>query len=132
MLDQDTRRKLMLQQEGQVLASAGSYGVPTACESARCLVDGITNALIRMEGAEETANFMFAVSDRVAGGLRENTDYVSTILKEVVVDRAFKEIRDKQAEQALARALSIRLFAFGFLVGCAVMMAVTILAQGRV
>lgn len=124
MLDEETRRKLMLQQEGQVLSSAGAYGVPMASESARCLIDGITNALIRMQGPEETAQFVFALSDRVAGGLRENTDYVSTILSDKAVSAAFAEVAEIQAEKSRART-----FTWGFLCGLAVMMAVTVLAK---
>lgn len=132
MLDEETRRKLMLQQEGQVLASAGTYGIPMACESARCLIDGATNALIRIDGAEKTAGFVFALSDRVAGGMRENTDYLSTILTHAQVDQAFDEVADAHAAATRTRRREVRIFTWGVLCGLAVMMAVTILAQGKV
>ena len=40
---------------------------------ARCAVDGVMNALIRMAGREEAAKYAFALADRVVGGLREPT-----------------------------------------------------------
>lgn len=136
MLDQETRRKIMLHQEGLVLASVSNYGVDTACESARCLIDGVANALIRLEGHEETAHFIFALSDRVAGGLADNTKYLSPVLLDPLHAKFDDKLEhpDVPAEPAL-RHFEFHIgpqFSWGFMCGLAVMMLITILAQGRV
>jgi hypothetical protein len=73
MLTDEMRKQVMISHEGQILAVAGQCGIPHACDMAHCVVDGMFNALIRMEGREKAAEVAFAVSDRVAGGLREGT-----------------------------------------------------------
>lgn len=128
MLDQEVRRRIILQQEGAVLASISGYTTPVACEIARCQIDGIANALVRIDGAEETAHFIFALSDRVAGGLRDDTDYVSPLMIEASPVRIDNDdppplpaVRQKRGPD----------FAYGFLCGCAAMYVITILAWGR-
>lgn len=127
MLDEATRQRIMLQQEGVVLSSVGTYSdAAIACEIARCQLDGISNALIRMQGAKETASFVFALSDRVAGGVRDVTDHWSPSIK--VIEEA-----PAPPPPAVARTGRVTDFYYGFLCGgLAVMVVVTVLAMGRV
>lgn len=127
MLDETTRQRIMLQQEGTVLASVGSYSDPSiTCEIARCQLDGITNALIRMQGAKETASFVFALSDRVSGGVRDVTDYCPPFLRGEP-----KVIEAEIVKDASTRSLMVKGFAYGFLCGLGLMMLITLLAMGR-
>ena len=128
MLDETTRQRIMIQQEGAILASVGAYSEPAvACEIARCQLDGITNALIRMQGAKETAAFVFALSDRVAGGVRDVTDYIPpflggepTVLEAQLIDAS---------PLPRWRNLPWTGFSYGFVLGLVVMLAVTTLAR---
>jgi hypothetical protein len=61
--------------EGRVLAQVES-GRKHAIEHAECVIDGAMNALVRLQGAEVTAHFAFALSDRVAAGLRQPTEAI--------------------------------------------------------
>ena len=128
MLDETTRQRIMIQQEGAILVSVGVYSEPAvACEIARCQLDGITNALIRMQGAKETAAFVFALSDRVAGGVRDVTDYMPpflggepTVLEAQLIDAS---------PLPRWRNLPWTGFSYGFVLGLVVMLAVTTLAR---
>lgn len=62
MLDEEQRQKIILYQEGAVLANVGNNGPLVACEIAQCQIDGIANGLVRIQGAKETAGFIFALS----------------------------------------------------------------------
>ena len=127
MLDETTRQRIMLQQEGAVLASVGSYNdASVTCEIARCQLDGITNALIRIQGAKETASFVFALSDRVAGGVRDVTDCMPPFLHGEP-----KVIEAEIVKDAPPRSLLWMGFAYGFLCGLGSMMLITLLAMGR-
>lgn len=131
-MDQENRRKLMLRQEGAILSSVACNGISTTCEIARCQIDGLANALIRIEGAEETALFIFALSDRVAGGIRENTDHVAGVLTDDEIDLAFDQAKQVEAAESRLRWLRNRhFFAWGFLAGLPVMMGLTMLSQGK-
>jgi hypothetical protein len=66
----DARELCMLNHEGQTLHMAGSHGKEYAIDVAHCVVDGIMNALIKIEGPEAAAQFAFALSDRVVGRVR--------------------------------------------------------------
>lgn len=128
MLDEATRQRIMLQREGAILASVGSYSESSiTCEIARCQLDGITNALIRMQGAKETAHFVFALSDRVAGGVRDVTD-CWTPAKVIEHEPPAPPV----AVAPVKPASRVSDFYYGFLCGLAVMMVVTVLAMGRV
>src|SRR3990167_4941270 len=70
---------VLLQQEGQIVSIAGAHGKAFAGRLAREICDGTMNGLIRIEGREEAAGFVLALSDRVAGGLRAPTDFRSLI-----------------------------------------------------
>ena len=128
MLDETTRQRIMIQQEGAILASVGAYSEPAvACEIARCQLDGISNALIRMQGAKETAHFVFALSDRVAGGVRDVTDYMPpflggepTVLEARLIDAS---------PLPRWRSLPWTGFSYGFVLGLVVMLAVTTLGR---
>lgn len=132
MLDEATRQRIMLQQEGAVLASVGAYSEPSiACEIARCQLDGISNALIRMQGAKETAHFVFALSDRVAGGVRDVTDCWSPAAGKVIEHGATIRLRDEPPPAPVPPATKrVSDFYYGFLCGLATMTVVTVLAMG--
>lgn len=68
-------RSAMLQMEGQLLHLAGHAGDEIAAEQARALIDGAFNALIRLEGKEGAAEYAFALTDRVTGGLKHPTPW---------------------------------------------------------
>lgn len=128
MLDETTRQRIMLQQEGAILASVGSYSdASVTCEIARCQLDGITNALIRIQGSKETASFVFALSDRVAGGVRDVTDCPPFLRGEPKVIEA-EIVKDAPPR---SRSLMLMGFAYGFLCGLGAMMLITLLAMGR-
>lgn len=69
------RRNIVLQAEGMAINQAGSVGSDLQADITRAQIDGLFNALIRMEGRETAAGYAFTVGDRVAGGLREPTDF---------------------------------------------------------
>lgn len=126
MLDEATRQRIMLHQEGAVLANVGNVGdTANACEIACCQLDGITNALIRMQGAEETAHFVFVLSDRVAGGVRDVTDCWSPSAVEKVIEHEPLPAPVKPEKR-------VPDFAYGFLCGLAAMATFIWLAIGRV
>lgn len=75
MLSPEIRKQQVLLYEGQAISAAGHHGKDGAIELARCAVDGVMNALIRMEGREAAATYAFALADRVVGGLREPTAF---------------------------------------------------------
>ncbi len=77
MISPRDRKRIVMSQEGQILSAVGEHDADMAAEIARLRVDGIMNALIRIEGPEAASRYAFAVSDRVAaGGLRAPTDFV--------------------------------------------------------
>lgn len=69
------RRAIVMQAEGAALHGVGAYGADQQAELIRLQIDGLFNALVRIEGPEAAAKYAFAMSDRVAGGLREPTDF---------------------------------------------------------
>ena len=69
-MNQDSRELCMMNHEGQTLQMAGAQGKEHAVEIAHCVVDGVMNALIKIEGPEAAAQFAFALSDRVVGRVR--------------------------------------------------------------
>jgi len=69
-MNPDSRELCMMNHEGQTLQMAGSHGKEHAVEIAHCVVDGVMNALIKIEGPEAAAQFAFALSDRVVGRVR--------------------------------------------------------------
>ena len=77
MLTQSQKDQVMAGNEGQILVMSSNCGAEYAGQMARCSIDGAMNAIVRLEGAECAALFAFALSDRVAGGLRTTTPLVS-------------------------------------------------------
>lgn len=74
MLSQTERELIVLQNEGSILHSCVHHGGKSrAGQVARAVVDGVMNALIRLEGSKEAAAFAFVLADRVAGGVRAPT-----------------------------------------------------------
>lgn len=68
------RQGIRIANEGVALKNAElPGGVGNAAEVARCVIDGWVSALIRLEGPEETAKFVFALQDRVVRGIRGAT-----------------------------------------------------------
>lgn len=70
----DQRRQIMLSVEGGFLERVGQLGEAVAAESARCTIDGIANALMRIEGPERAAEFTLALGDRMVGNIRTPTE----------------------------------------------------------
>lgn len=71
----DQRRAIVIANEGNAPTSVGHHGPDGAAEFTRLTIDGLLNALIRIEGAEAASTYVFALADRVCGGLREPTDF---------------------------------------------------------
>lgn len=61
------KRQMVIMYEGQALNYAGVNGDVEGINNAHCAIDGLMNALIRLDGPEEVAKFAFALSDRVVG-----------------------------------------------------------------
>lgn len=135
MLSDENRQKVMFHSEGAVLASAGSAGSALACDIARCQIDGLANALIRIEGREETAHFVFALSDRVTGGMRDTTTYLSPLLLDEFGLNEEDDIDPPPPPRSrLERLLDwilVPQFAWGVFCGLALLTLATIAGQGR-
>jgi hypothetical protein len=59
--------------EGQAMVLVGEQGAEHAVAMGHCVVDGVMNAMIRLEGPEKAAEFAFALSDRVVGQIKTPT-----------------------------------------------------------
>lgn len=67
---------MLIRSEGEALNAIGSHhSTEAGCAHVRSIVDGYVNALIRAQGAEKTAAFLFQLADRAAGGVRSHTDF---------------------------------------------------------
>ena len=88
----EARKDIVIAHEGQALMVVGSAGRGYAAEMAMAVTDGLMNALVRMEGSEAAAKFAFALADRVAGGVREPTNFQIVISPSpaVVVDESLR------------------------------------------
>lgn len=69
------RRQVMLASEATVIKGASDTNDSMSIEVAQCQIDGMLNAMVRLRGAREAAEFIFALSDRVVGGLPTMTDF---------------------------------------------------------
>lgn len=67
------RKTQILCYEGQALEFAGRHGKEEGTLHVECLIDGAMNAMIRMNGNEASADFAFALVDRVVKGARTPT-----------------------------------------------------------
>lgn len=74
-VDPTKRREQVMIYEGQAINVAGRYGLEAGLYNARCCADGAMNALIRLGGVEDAAQYAFALADRVAGGIRAPTEF---------------------------------------------------------
>jgi hypothetical protein len=72
-MDAKTREQLVMMYEGMALNRCGCIGAAVAAEETRCAIDGMANALVRMHGREEAAEYLFALADRIVGGLKTPT-----------------------------------------------------------
>lgn len=73
MMNPEMGRRLVLHYEGSAISNVANGGIVVASEHARCALDGIMNALIRIDGAEEAAKFGYALADRAVSGVRSVT-----------------------------------------------------------
>lgn len=78
------RQRVTLHLEGQMLQLVSSHGKDLAAEHVRGVIDGCFNALIRIEGVDETAKFSFALADRIVGGLKQPTAWPLPAVVEAV------------------------------------------------
>jgi hypothetical protein len=67
------KEQMVLAHEGQTLMMAGSHGNDHAVSMGHCVVDGVMNALVRMEGPEKAAEYAFALADRIVGAVKSPT-----------------------------------------------------------
>lgn len=81
-LDQETRHRTVRMQEGSILNVAGNSGDEYAVDCAKACIDGMANALIRIEGREKAAEFAFALCDRIVAGIRAPTEIPVVLSRE--------------------------------------------------
>lgn len=74
-LSSDYRRRIVMASEGSAIGAVGTNGSEMQGEIVRAQIDGLFNALIRIDGAETAAGYAFTMGDRVAAGLRAPTDF---------------------------------------------------------
>lgn len=71
-----TRDDLVLFYEGQALTMAGQVSREFGAMHTRCMVDGAINALLRIDGADNTALYTSQLADRALLRLRAPTEFV--------------------------------------------------------
>ena len=69
------RHQLMLASEAVVIKGAADASDDASVEVAQCQIDGMLNAIVRLRGPREAAEYAFALSDRVASGLPAPDDF---------------------------------------------------------
>lgn len=69
------RRQVILASEAAIIKGAADFNDAASVEVARCQIDGMFNAMVRLRGAREAAEYAFARSDRIAGGLPAPVDF---------------------------------------------------------
>lgn len=74
-LPANLRRQVMLAMEAQIIKAAADMGETASVEAAQCQIDGMLNAIVRLRGPREAAEYAFALSDRVASGLPAPEDF---------------------------------------------------------
>ncbi len=74
-LPANLRRQVMLAMEAQIIKAAADMGETASVEAAQCQIDGMLNAIVRLRGPREAAEYAFALSDRVASGLPAPDDF---------------------------------------------------------
>lgn len=68
-------RQVMLASEAAIIKGASDMGGSAAIAGAQCQIDGMLNAIVRLRGPREAAEYVFALSDRVASGLPAPEDF---------------------------------------------------------
>lgn len=69
------RRQVRLASEANIIKGAAEADEAMSIEIAQCQIDGILNAMVRLRGVREAAEYAFALSDRVASGLPPPSDF---------------------------------------------------------
>lgn len=77
-LPSQLRRQVILASEAAIIKGAADTNDACSIEAAQCQIDGMFNAMVRLRGAREAAEYAFALSDRVASGLPEPVDFRAT------------------------------------------------------
>lgn len=113
----EERQQMVMTYEGQTLSNAGHFGTAHGAEHARCAIDGIFNALILMEGAEEAATFAFALSDRVVGRLRTPTPWPAIAAAPIAAAAAVEPKQPQRTMTGLGYVSWLYGFAAGLIVG---------------
>jgi len=74
-LPADIRRQVTLASEAAIIKGAADTSDVCSVEVAQCQIDGMLNAIVRLRGPREAAEYAFALSDRVASGLPAPDDF---------------------------------------------------------
>jgi hypothetical protein len=109
------RKQATINFEGQTLAFAGQYGLAIGREHAQCVIDGAANALARMDGAKDAAMYLYAVADRITGGVREPTALPAALLpapKPVPLILAIEELDPPPPRRVPTAVVALVLLAF--------------------
>lgn len=97
MDDEQARTQAVINFEGQTLAFAGQHGLAIGRTHAQCVIDGAANALARMDGPKNAATYLYAVADRIVGGVREPTPLPAVLLpapKALQLIHAIEEVEE--------------------------------------
>ncbi len=76
------RRNTVLLHEGQTLAFLSQHRGGDGVTLARCMIDGGINALVRVSGRKETAEFVYSLADRIGDQLQVFTKGKQVLIKE--------------------------------------------------
>jgi hypothetical protein len=68
------RHQFMLSNEAFVINNAANADAETAVDVAQGVIDGCANGMVRLQGLKPTAEFLFALADRVVGGVLQPTE----------------------------------------------------------
>jgi len=104
MANDEARTQAVIHFEGHTLAFAGQHGLAVGREHAQCVIDGAANALVRMDGAKEAATYLYAVADRIVGGVREPTPLPAALLPAPAAVKLIHAI-EEVVEEPLPRLL---------------------------
>jgi hypothetical protein len=91
------------------------------------VIDGAANALVRMDGSKDTAEFLYKVADRVVAGMREPTPLPLALLpapKAQLLIREIEEVLEEDKHEPLPRLLQP---ARGLSLGAIVAVAIALL-----
>jgi hypothetical protein len=91
------RDDMVLFYEGQAIQIAGNHDRAAALDQITAMIDGNVNAMIRVQGAEETSKYAFALADRVVGKVRGATMFPARPVPRVAEDVAEAIVGDIEA-----------------------------------